>query len=410
MTFGEKLQRLRRREGLSQEQLAASLGVSRQAVSKWELGEAVPGTENVVEISRLFRVSTDDLLLAERDLPPAAPPPAGEQAPAARPNRALLVAGVCLAALGGLGDLVLWVLSTMVESDLPATSMDGLGRIWYTTQRGYAFWPFIEEHRLQAVLGLCTLSLLAGAALLGAFLWRGRRARDGRVQPGRLRRRYWNRKERGRDLPNGGTALSLALGGRRFFRGGRARRARGDTQERGEGLSPPLQPSLLGGEVPSAALSFIRSLPFQWRGDETGGEPLFSLESPAWARQEELFAAKQARRPPLAQRAAGRRQGGRFPSAGGTVLAAAVKNRAAARLPLSPVAMGKAPPERGGKEGLSVVRPHPVGRPAFRQMEERARRRDRKIERRCAISVWRRRHLPARQRIGKSFSAAHPTR
>lgn len=183
MTFGEKLQRLRRREGLSQEQLAASLGVSRQAVSKWELGEAVPGTENVVEISRLFRVSTDDLLLAERDLPPAAPPPAGEQAPAARPNRALLVAGVCLAALGGLGDLVLWVLSTMVESDLPATSMDGLGRIWYTTQRGYAFWPFIEEHRLQAVLGLCTLSLLAGAALLGAFLWRGRGVRDGRVQP-----------------------------------------------------------------------------------------------------------------------------------------------------------------------------------------------------------------------------------
>ncbi|MCB5942574.1 helix-turn-helix domain-containing protein [bacterium 210820-DFI.6.52] len=38
MTFGEKLQRLRRREGLSQEQLATSLGVSRQAVSKWELG------------------------------------------------------------------------------------------------------------------------------------------------------------------------------------------------------------------------------------------------------------------------------------------------------------------------------------------------------------------------------------
>ena len=114
----------------------------------------------MVEISRLFGVSTDDLLLAERDLPPAAPPPAGEQAPAARPDRALLVAGVCLAALGGLGDLVLWVLSTMVESDLPATSMDGLGRIRYTTQRGYAFWPFIEEHRLQVVLGLCTLSLL----------------------------------------------------------------------------------------------------------------------------------------------------------------------------------------------------------------------------------------------------------
>ena len=239
MTFGEKLQRLRRREGLSQEQLAASLGVSRQAVSKWELGEAVPGTENVVEISRLFGVGTDDLLLAERDLPPAAPPPAAEQAPAARPNRALLVAGVCLAALGGLGDLVLWVLSTMVESDLPATSMDGLGRIWYTTQRGYAFWPFIEEHRLQAVLGLCTLSLLAGAVLLGAFLWRGRRARGGRVQPGRLRRRYWNRKERGRDLPNGGPPSLWRSGGGTFSAvAGRA--ARGATRRRGGRAFRPL--------------------------------------------------------------------------------------------------------------------------------------------------------------------------
>lgn len=45
------------------------------------------------------------------------------------------------------------------------------------------------------------------------------------------------------------------------------------------------------------------------------------------------------------------------------------------------------PHQREGKEGLSVVRPHPVGRPAFRQMGECARRRDRKIERRCAISV-----------------------
>ena len=49
--------------------------------------------------------------------------------------------GLVLAALGGLGDLVLWVLSTMVESDLPATSMDGLGRIRYTT-------PLPAGHRL----------------------------------------------------------------------------------------------------------------------------------------------------------------------------------------------------------------------------------------------------------------------
>lgn len=67
MTFGEKLHRLRRERGLSQEALAAELGVSRQAVSRWELGEVVPDTANVLAVSRIFGVSTDYLLLDECD-------------------------------------------------------------------------------------------------------------------------------------------------------------------------------------------------------------------------------------------------------------------------------------------------------------------------------------------------------
>ena len=67
MKLGEKLQRLRRQSGLSQEQLAAQLAVSRQAVSKWELNEAVPDTENVVQLSRLFEVTCDYLLREEVD-------------------------------------------------------------------------------------------------------------------------------------------------------------------------------------------------------------------------------------------------------------------------------------------------------------------------------------------------------
>lgn len=47
MTFGEKLQKLRRDSGLSQEKLAEQLHVSRQAVSKWELGTAAPDTDNI---------------------------------------------------------------------------------------------------------------------------------------------------------------------------------------------------------------------------------------------------------------------------------------------------------------------------------------------------------------------------
>ena len=60
--LGEKILRLRKARGLSQEELAGQLTVSRQAVSKWELGESVPDTENVVQLSKIFCVSTDYLL------------------------------------------------------------------------------------------------------------------------------------------------------------------------------------------------------------------------------------------------------------------------------------------------------------------------------------------------------------
>lgn len=62
MTFGEKLQSLRKQKGLSQEQLALQLNVSRQAVSKWELSDSFPDAEKIICLSELFNVSTDFLL------------------------------------------------------------------------------------------------------------------------------------------------------------------------------------------------------------------------------------------------------------------------------------------------------------------------------------------------------------
>lgn len=60
--LGERLQALRRSRGLSQEQLAEQVGVSRQAVSKWELDESVPELEKVVLLSEYFGVTADYLL------------------------------------------------------------------------------------------------------------------------------------------------------------------------------------------------------------------------------------------------------------------------------------------------------------------------------------------------------------
>lgn len=62
MGISEKIQQLRKSNGLSQEQLAEQLNVSRQAISKWESGVSFPDIEKIVLISELFSVSTDYLL------------------------------------------------------------------------------------------------------------------------------------------------------------------------------------------------------------------------------------------------------------------------------------------------------------------------------------------------------------
>jgi len=62
MEFSEKLITLRRREGLSQEQLADRLGVTRQSVSKWESGAATPELVKLISLSELFGVSVDYLV------------------------------------------------------------------------------------------------------------------------------------------------------------------------------------------------------------------------------------------------------------------------------------------------------------------------------------------------------------
>ena len=68
MPFSDKLIRLRTREGISQEELASYLEVSRQAVSRWENGDTVPGTETLKLLSKLFDVSINTLLGAPRQL------------------------------------------------------------------------------------------------------------------------------------------------------------------------------------------------------------------------------------------------------------------------------------------------------------------------------------------------------
>ena len=70
MTTGEKIAALRREHKLSQEALGEKLGLSRQAVSKWETGTADPSTSNLLALAKLFGVSAEELLRSVEERAP----------------------------------------------------------------------------------------------------------------------------------------------------------------------------------------------------------------------------------------------------------------------------------------------------------------------------------------------------
>ena len=104
----ERLIQLRQEQGLSQSGLAEALGVSRQAVSRWETGAAMPSAENLFCLSRLYGVPMDELIRGEEaDPEQKTEPPAGTQ-DAPKEDRALrrwraaalVLAAVCILLVG----------------------------------------------------------------------------------------------------------------------------------------------------------------------------------------------------------------------------------------------------------------------------------------------------------------------
>ena len=105
MTLGEKLKTLRASRGLSQEQLAAELNVSRQAVSKWECGDAAPDLDKLRAICAYFGVTTDYLIWENEEDAPKAAVPEKERASRGR-NEAF--SNVLLSVLLLAGIVALW--------------------------------------------------------------------------------------------------------------------------------------------------------------------------------------------------------------------------------------------------------------------------------------------------------------
>ena len=182
MTFGEKLTRLRKREGLSQEALAERLGVSRQAVSRWEQSAALPDAAKLLPCAKLFSVNVEWLLDDARGWEDQARVPEtavqGAAAPATHRDRPWYIAGGIVTGAGVLGLVAMGILSAVfpaVVSEAPA------GVEWVHVYTGLA--GFLRLHGVEWLFALWAAVALAGLWMLAQPSIRRREKRDSRFSP-----------------------------------------------------------------------------------------------------------------------------------------------------------------------------------------------------------------------------------
>ena len=181
MTFGEKLTRLRKREGLSQEALAERLEVSRQAVSRWEQNAALPDAAKLLPCARLFRVEVEWLLDETRgweDQTQSAEPAQRTETPAAHGNRPWYIAGGIVTGAGALGLLAMGILSAVfpaVVSEAP------VGAKWVHGYTGLA--GFLKMHGVEWLFALWAAVALAGLWLLAQPSVRKENQKNSRFSP-----------------------------------------------------------------------------------------------------------------------------------------------------------------------------------------------------------------------------------
>lgn len=131
MLLHEALAHCRKEKGISQLELAEELNVSRQAISKWETGAAIPSTDNLILLSELYGISLDHLVKGDVPAPPAGKTPPQDTAGVqemkeeiARLNHRLgrklhlLIAAVCVLAVCVVGCLA-YVLVSQRDDAIP---------------------------------------------------------------------------------------------------------------------------------------------------------------------------------------------------------------------------------------------------------------------------------------------------
>lgn len=180
MKLADKILYLRKKQGMSQEALAEQLNVSRQAISRWEMGTAQPDASNLLQLSKLFSVSADFLLNDEyendntiqstqEDTPPADEPVLSTGQTTSTPNRKTgKIVGLCIAATGLLGNFIIYCVSRTVKVMVPIESASVTGEIlqmWSSSHTDYSYKYFIQERNLEFLTILFWILVASGLVI-----------------------------------------------------------------------------------------------------------------------------------------------------------------------------------------------------------------------------------------------------
>ena len=162
MKLSEKIVNLRKARNMSQEELSEQLGVSRQAVSRWEVGSALPDASNILQLSKLFGVSADYLL--NDDYKGEAPAPIKSKSVSSIAGTIInKIISLGVAGLGFLGNFIIYVLSRFVEVSVPFRYYNfETESYWHTWNDGYSYRYFIEEYHLELLTIMFWLMLIFG--------------------------------------------------------------------------------------------------------------------------------------------------------------------------------------------------------------------------------------------------------
>lgn len=177
MQLSDNILQFRKALGLSQEQLAEQIGVSRQSISKWETGQSTPDLDKLLALSRLFGVTTDTLLGSDVPKPEDSPAVPMESYIQANLLRRLFTIGWVTMLVSVLALVCEWIsLYFIRNATIEINTRHGMG--FYSDPLVYAKHP-----PMQYVFGLTGLLLLAGIALTLYALAKIRQNKANRRKP-----------------------------------------------------------------------------------------------------------------------------------------------------------------------------------------------------------------------------------